>query len=297
MAISLSLPSVMICAIQMLLSRLQTTRNLGVNGMSPGPASTGRRIPPARTGNGLVAALLSLSALALLAGCGGSSAKPVAQLPPNQIVTEALAAARSKGSVHVDVSAAASQAVVRIVGVASPTVGRQVARGNDGAVMTELVRPGSTYVRGNAAGLTGFLGMSAKTASQLANRWLVLHAGNPNYQSITQGVTADSILSSITPVGSLTKTKPEKVDRQSVVGVVGKAPSGSGMPLGATATLWVAASGKPLPVAAEEVSGSTRFEVLFLRSSWGQEVTGVSAPQGAVPYPAGLSSSSSGAGG
>jgi hypothetical protein len=247
----------------------------------------------ARASNGLVAALLSLSALGLLAGCGGSgstSAKPVTQLPPRQIVTEALAAARAKGSVHVDVSAAASQAVVRISGDALPTVGRQVATGNNGAVMTELVRPGSTYVRGNAAGLTGFLGMSAKTASRLANRWLVLHAGNPNYQAITQGVTADSLLNSITPVGSLTKTKLEKVNRQSVVGVVGKAPTGSGMPAGATATLWVAATGKPLPVAAEEVSGSTRFEVLFRRSSWGEKVTGVSAPKGAVPFPAGLSS-------
>jgi hypothetical protein len=247
-----------------------------------------------------VVALLSLSALVLLAGCGGSgstSAKPVTQLPPKQIATEALAAARAKGSVHVDVSAAASQAVVRIVGVASPSVGRQVATGNDGAVMTELVRPGSTYVRGNAAALTGFLGMSAKEASKLANRWLVLRAGNPNYQSVTQGVTADSILSSIIPVGSLTKTKLEKVDHQSVVGVVGKAPTGSGMPASATATLWVAATGKPLPVAAEEVSGSNRFEVLFLRSSWGEKVTGVSAPQGAVPFPAGLSSSSSGSGG
>jgi hypothetical protein len=251
----------------------------------------------ARTSNRLVVALLSVSALSLLAGCGGSgstSAKPVTQLPPKQIVTEAVAAARAEGSVHVDVSAAASQAVVRISGDALPTVGRQVASGNDGAAMTELVRPGSTYVRGNAAALTGFLGLSAKEASKLANRWLVLHAGNPNYQSITQGVTADSLLSSITPVGSLTKTKLEKVSRQSVVGVVGKAPSGSGMPVGAMATLWVAAAGKPLPVAAEEVSGSDRVEVLFLRSSWGEKVTGVSAPRGAVPYPAGLSSSTGG---
>jgi hypothetical protein len=60
------------------------------------------------------------------------------------------------------------------------------------------------------------------------------------------------------------------------------------MAAGSTDTLWVAATGKPLPVAAEEVSKSGGdSELVFTRSSWGKKVTGVTAPAGAVTYPAG----------
>jgi hypothetical protein len=244
---------------------------------------------PARTGRRLAAALLSLSTLALLAGCGGSSPKPpkpVAELPPKQILAEALASARSAGSMHFDVQATAPSVTVDVVGDALPTVGRQATTGNNGAEMTELVRPGSTYIRGNAAALTGFLGVRAAAARRLANRWVVLHAGDPNYQQITQQVTGDSILESITPVGPLIKAKLQKISGQSVIGVGGTAPASSDLPAGADAELWVAATGKPLPVAALEVSGSNRLEVFFSRSSWGEKVTDVAAPAGAVPYPA-----------
>jgi hypothetical protein len=78
----------------------------------------------------LVAALLSLSALAgVVAGCGGTSshepAKPVAELAPKQILAEAMAAARSEGSMHFDVQATASAVTVDVVGDALPTAGRQ----------------------------------------------------------------------------------------------------------------------------------------------------------------------------
>jgi hypothetical protein len=127
--------------------------------------------------------------------------------------------------------------------------------------------------------MTGFVGMSARKASRFANRWMVLHAGDPNYQQITEGVTGDSVLSSITPAGVLTKGKKlQKIGSQSVVAVSGLAPTGSGMAAGSTDTLWVA----------EEVSKSGGdSELVFTRSSWGKKVTGVTAPAGAVTYPAG----------
>ena len=238
-------------------------------------------------------ATLAVGAVVVLAGCTGARpkppAKPVAELAPKQILAEALAAAWSAGSMHFDEVVTASSVTVEAVGDALPTVGRQVASGSNGAVMTELVRPGSTYLRGNAAALTGFLGLPAKTAARLANRWLVLHAGDRNYQQITQGITGDSVLSSIIPVGSLTKAKKlQKVGSQSVIGVVGTAPASSELPAGSDAELWVAATGKPLPVAAEEVSSNgEKIELAFTQSSWGAKVTGLGVPAGAVPYPAG----------
>jgi hypothetical protein len=247
---------------------------------------------PARTRSRLAAALLSLGVMALLAGCGGSSSKPppkpVADLTPKQILTQTLASARSAGSLHYDEQVTVSSVTVDAVGDAQLTVGRQSASGSNGAVMDELVLPGATYIRGNAAALTGFLGMKARKASRYANRWLVLHASDANYQQITQGIAGDSLLSSVIPVGSLTKAKPQKIGSQSVIGVVGTAPASSDLPAGSEAELWVATTGKPLPVAAEELgTDGDKIELTFTRSLWGEKVTGVAAPAGAVAYPAG----------
>jgi hypothetical protein len=248
----------------------------------------------------------AIGAAALLAGCTGSTPSnkptagttkptaspsattPVADLPPQQILAEAMAAARSAGSMHYDEQVTASRASVNAVGSAMLTVGREVAGGSNGALMTEIVLPGSTYLHGNAAALTGFLDLSAKTAARLANRWLVLHAGDRNYQQITDGITGDSLLSSITPVGSLTKAKTlQKVGSQSVIGVVGKAPASSEMPAGSYTELWVAATGSPLPVAVEELApDGDKMELAFTQSGWGAKVTGVAAPAGALPFPA-----------
>jgi hypothetical protein len=246
---------------------------------------------PVPSGKSLAAALLSLSALAAMAGCGGSSpgpARPVAELPPEQILAKAMAAARSAGSMHFTVQATVSPVTLDVVGDALPTVGRQVATSNNGGVMTELVLPGGTYIHGNAAALTGFLGLRAKKAARLANRWFVMHPGDPNYQRITEQVTADSVLSSVAPVGRLVKAKKvQKISGESVIGVVGRAPDTSDLPAGADDELWVAATGKPLPVAVLEVSGSDKLEVFFSRSAWGKKVTDLTAPAGAVPYPGG----------
>jgi hypothetical protein len=247
---------------------------------------------PGRRAGRKVTALLCAAGLVLLAGCGGGPgakpARPLADLPAKQILAEALSAARAARSMHFDVQATSGAATVDIVGYAEPAAGRQVTTGSGGAEMTELVRPGSTYIRGNAAGLTGFVGMRARQATQLAGRWIVLHARDPGYRQITQGVTGRSVLNSVTPTGQLIKAaKLQKISGEPVIGVAGTAPASSDLPAGADAELWVAAAGKPLPVAALEVSGSSRLEVFFIRGSWAKSVTGLAAPAGAVAFPAG----------
>jgi hypothetical protein len=94
------------------------------------------------------------------------------------------------------------------------------------------------------------------------------------------------VLSSVTPAGPLTKAaKLQKIGGELVLGVAGAAPAGSDLPAGAEAELWVAATGKPLPVGALEVSGSSRLEVFFIRAGWGKSVTGVAAPGGSGGLP------------
>jgi hypothetical protein len=241
---------------------------------------------------GIAAALLSLSALPLLSGCGSSApAKPLSELPPKQILAEALAAAKSSGPMYYKEyvgTVSSSTASLIASGGGQATTGRQVVQSDTGAVMTELVLPTGTYVKGNAAALTGFLGMTATAAAQLANRWIVLQHSFPKYNQITEGVTGQSVLSLITPVGALTKAKKlTKVSGQSVVVIYGAAPASSEMGSGATDSFYVAVTGKPLPVATDEISTNGSDNEFFFTRSWGKSLTNVAAPAGAVPYPAG----------
>jgi hypothetical protein len=56
-----------------------------------------------------------------------------------------------------------------------------------------------------------------------------------------------------------------------------------GLPAGATDTVYIAATGRPLLVSCQEAAGNTRLSVVFSR--WGRAVH-VAAPRHAAPFPA-----------
>jgi hypothetical protein len=58
------------------------------------------------------------------------------------------------------------------------------------------------------------------------------------------------------------------------------APSVPGVPAGTKATLFVATTGRMLPVSYQEVSGGLRLSAVFSR--WGEKVS-VAAPRDAIP--------------
>jgi hypothetical protein len=251
--------------------------------MSSPRAATGRAVvPPA-----LISAVLA--ALFLVAGCTSGTSQPpassagLAGLSAEQILSRADTAARAAGSVHFSSTTRQGSSSIVFSDDSAAGGGRQDITISGGGQMTVLLVSGVGYVNGNVAALTGFLGLSAATAAQLAGQWISFSSSSPGYAQVADGVTTGSVLGEITPVGTLTKTASRTVDGQRLIGVRGPAPASAQMPKGSTITLYVAATGRPLPVTCLEGTGRNQTDITL--SHWGEQVS-VSAPQTSVPVPA-----------
>jgi hypothetical protein len=236
---------------------------------------------------GAAAAFLSLGLMAgLLAGCTGAGQKPgatsgLAALPARQILSRADAAATAAGTLHFSSTTKAGSSSIVFSDDSASAGGRQDITISGGGQMTVLVVHSVGYVNGNATALSGFLGIPAATAVQMAGRWISFTNGDPAYKLVVTGVTTSSVLSEINPVGTLTKTGPITVDGQSVIAVSGPAPASDDMPKGSKVTVYVAATGRPLPVSCLEGSGPNQTRITLSR--WGEHVS-LAAPQ-AIPLP------------
>jgi hypothetical protein len=243
----------------------------------------------------IAGAVAAISGLALIAGCGGgsTSSKPpapagLASLPAKKIVSEATAAAKAAGWVSAGLTVKVGSTSMSSSGVIGPAVGRETIKiaGTGQATIIAIGRTG--YVRGSAAVLKGFLELPAADA-RLARKWVVFRPRDPGYQQVVPGMTLDSFLSQVIPDGSLTKTKRTTIDGQAVIGVRAKAPASADMPAGTTDTLYVAATGKPLPVECVEAISTGDLIVTF--TGWGQATT-VKKPVHTVPARGGSGSGS-----
>jgi len=236
-----------------------------------------------------MAALCGLGlAAALLAGCTGAGGqKPAASsglaaLSAKEILSRADAAAAAAGSLHFSSTTKAGKSSIIFTDDSASGGGRQDITISDGGKMTVMVVHSIGYVNGNATALSGFLGIPDMTAVQLAGHWISFTSGDPAYKLVVNGVTTSSVLSEINPVGTLTKTGPMTVDGQSVVAISGPAPASDGMPAGSKVTVYVAATGRPLPISCLEGSGRNQTRITLSR--WGEHVS-LAAPRQAIPLP------------
>ena len=232
---------------------------------------------------GLVAALAAVGGLAWLAGCASQKPQAPAGLasdPPQFIQAEALAAAQVAGSVHVDMTSSSGSGSTVYRADVSSSDGRQVITITGGGKATVLDVAGVGYVSGNPAALVGFFGFPAAVSSRLTGRWISFRSGQPYYQQIVDAVTLGSAIGVVTLSGRLTSKGVHRVGGQPVIGVRGTAPSVPGVPAGTKAMLFVATTGRMLPVSYQEVSGGLRLSAVFSR--WGEKVR-VAAPRDAIP--------------
>jgi len=233
-------------------------------------------------GRGLAAALAALSSLAWLAGCASQEPAPagLAGDPPQFIQAEALAAAQVAGSVHVDMTSSSGTGSTVYSADLSSSAGRQVITITGGGAATVLDVAGVGYVSGNPAALVGFFGFPAAVSARLTGRWVSFRSGQPYYQQVVDALTLGSALGVVRLSGRLTTKGVRRVGGQPVVGVRGTAPSVPGVPAGTKATLYVATTGRLLPVSYQEASGSIRLSAVFSR--WGEKVS-VATPRDAIP--------------
>jgi len=237
-----------------------------------------------RAASGLAAALAALGALAGLAGCASparsSAPAGLAGDPPPFVQAEALAAAQAAGSVHVDMTSSSGSGATVYSADVSSSAGRQVITITGGGQATVLDVAGIGYVTGNRTALTSFFGFPAAASSRLAGRWISFRTGQPYYQQVVKAVTLGSAIGVVRLSGRLASHGTGRVGGQPVIAVRGTAPGVPGVPAGTKATLFVATTGRLLPVSYLEVSGSIRLSAVFSR--WGETVS-VAAPRDAIP--------------
>src|SRR5581483_525523 len=209
------------------------------------------------------------AAAALLAGCGGSKGNGEAGKTPQQIVSDAEAAAKNASTVHVFGSGTANGAALKLdLYLVKGKGGRGHLTAN--GLSFDLIRIGNrAYFRGDASFWRQFGGAAAATL--LKGRWLSAPANQGDFAAFAPltdiAKLFDSILGSH---GSLTKGEKTKVDGQPVIGVVDKGKTGG--------TLYVATTGSPYPL--EVLSPSAEHGAVHF-ADWNANVS-LSAPANPV---------------
>lgn len=208
------------------------------------------------------------AAVLFLAGCGGGVEKTngEADKPAAQVVADAQRAATSARSVHVSGS---------IVDDGRPlTLDLELARGkggkgtmSEGGLRFDIVRVGSTaYIKGSNAFLRQFAGPAAQL---LRGRWLKGPTGKGELGALAPLTSITQLFAgALGSHGKLVNKGETQYKGRKVVAIRDTSDGG---------TLYVAAVGKPYPVAI--VGGTDRGRVRF--DDWNEPVT-IAAPRNAI---------------
>jgi hypothetical protein len=232
-----------------------------------------------------VAVALMASSMAV----GASISAVAAPVPPSpiQLLSEALAAARSEAAVELTSHEHAGTITATGITEAGRTDGTQsitVHRGaKSGHFVTVLIGT-KAYLRANDFGLE-VLGFDAVAANVEASRWLVIGPGSAYgqaaYEALVSGLTVSSVVSQLTPMNSepLGLLPTTTVDAQTVVGLQVTVPAGTGVPAGHE-VLYVRSGGQPLPVETVFTQGGSSNVTVF--GPWGRPPAAF-AEAGAIP--------------
>ncbi len=209
------------------------------------------------------------------------AAPAAASVPPDRLVSSALAAARAQRSVHYVTAAVSSTVSVRMVGDAALDRGIQritYRKAGKSGHVTVLVVANTAYVRGEAFALVNYMAFSHAEATRFAGRWIKVAPTARWYPTLSAAVRLRSTIKEIITLPRPRIALPESVlNGQRVIGIRNTSMA-SGHRV--TRTLYVRAAGLRLPVAEVTSESGTRISVAF--SKWNQPVN-VSAPTGATP--------------
>ena len=238
----------------------------------------------------------AVSSTALLVGCSSGSTGPpprpslparpsstataLAGQSPEEIIAEAIGAVRAAGSAHVVAHDASRSKRVAFIDDISATAGRELIRTNGGGRATFLLIAGVGYLRGNAAALENYYEIPAPVATRLSGRWISIHHGDHGYQALTSQLRFPGLIDLIRIEAPLARRGPSLVGNQPAVGVQGTVSAASGAPPGSQATLYIASTGRPLPLSLVGHAAGARVHVTF--SNWG-EALHLAPPANSIP--------------
>jgi hypothetical protein len=163
-------------------------------------------------------------------------------------------------------------------GSQSVTIVKSTGKGSVSVIVVGAV----AYLKANTLGLEE-AGFEPSAAQAEAGKWIsVTEATGSFYQSVAGGLTSASVSAELTMSAPVTERR-SRVLRQNVIELKGTAAPAAQVDTGTVDSLYVAASGSPLPV--ELVQYVSGIGSTYIYSHWGQ-VPRVSAPRGAIAYEA-----------
>jgi len=244
---------------------------------------TGRRKKVGRRRAALwsAAAVPAVGLVAIL-GAGtvpvGAATAPTAATATS-LVSEALQNAEGGSWVHEVGHGAASGRTFSAVNDIGTFEGRQMI--DSGQARAEVMQIGQeAFIRGNAAAISGYFGLTKNDPQQLANTWIsMVPSDGGEYTTVISAVTLKSDFQQDTMAAPLSEGRVVTVDGQRCIPVTGhlSAAGYSTVP----ATLYVTDSKTPLPV--EYKAGNKKATSITTWSRWGQAVV-LTAPADAIPF-------------
>lgn len=236
-----------------------------------------------------VAAVLAFGASGVAGAATTTTTTATAQatLTPKALLAASLKAANAQPSVHFVATSTVGTRSITITADAAAATGSQVIVLREdkktGHVTGRYV--GSTvYFRGNTVGLEDYLGMPTTLAPKYSGKWISFGSSTEDYSSIAKSMTISAAVAQISVKAPITGGGHATVGGQAAVGVRGTTTTLSSKGKKGKATLYVAATGSPLPIryngTGKQKKQKETGQVTF--SKWGETVN-PTAPAGAVP--------------
>jgi hypothetical protein len=251
-----------------------TRHNHAPNSAAANPATRGS----ARTRAAAVTATLAAAATVTVTTVGltGLAATPAGASRPASAQTEYLAAINAVGDQGVHYASHAKQGTVSFnvsgdTGVKSGTQTLTLQQGKTVEHMTVVAVGSAGYVNGNSTALKDVLGLTSTDAKKYAGKWVSFNATNQQYSELVAGLLDSQVGGELKMNGPFHYGATKTIDGKSAIAVVGSVSDNSGNSV--TSTLWVAASGPPLPIeqtTGTSSKGSIAGTVTFTK--WGQKV-------------------------
>ena len=210
-----------------------------------------------------------------------------------RLLRSSVAAAEVAGSFHYvwsyrSSSSTSSQVDQTTVGDAGASQGQQWMTVN-GDTFDVLVVGATAYFRGDASAMESNLNVPASMADAYSRQWISLVSGEAPYQSVYAAVTTTQALEYNITFTADRKLGFSIIDDTKVFALSGPMSAFSGQAAYGTGILYVAASGRHLPVryveqgtlGAGPSASSVEFTITF--STWGKPVKEVT-PSDTVPF-------------
>lgn len=205
-------------------------------------------------------------------GAAGLPAGATSTPTPYAQMKAVIADADAEHSVRVTTTARESGMTIVQTTDAGRSAGRQSVTlsgsGTSNTVVAELIA-GALYVKGDAAILTSYLGLSQADANELAGQWFGIPKSSGLYAEVAQGLTISSALAEVTMTSSVTTSSAVTLAGERVDVLKGTSVKSSLEP-SFKESLYLSIATKPLPVEVTQSVKGSQGTIVF--SHWNEKI-------------------------